>query len=91
MTGIKKSVKVTILDFEGKFMLFSKLGKRLNFCNWASTVTSHLHFVSLVESSAEWLVEYLGLQFGNPFFEFIAGLKTILKQVFSIDLKIVFK
>ena len=53
MTGIKKSVKVTIFDFEGKFMLFSKLGKRLNFCNWASTVTSHLHFVSLVESSAE--------------------------------------
>ena len=36
-------------------------------------------------------VEYLGLQFGSPFFEFIAGLKTILKQVFSINLKNVFR
>ena len=52
MTGIKKSVKVTILDFEGKFVLFSKWGKWVSFWNWASTVTSHLHFVSLVESTA---------------------------------------
>ena len=33
MTGIKKWFKVTDLDFEGKFMLFSKQGKWVKYWN----------------------------------------------------------
>ena len=53
MTGTKKRVKMTILDFEGKFMLFSKWGKWVCCWNRGSTVTSHLPIVSTVKSSGE--------------------------------------
>ena len=62
MTGTKKRVKMTILDFEGKFMLFSKWGKWVCCWNRGSTVTSHLPIVSTVKSNLEFNFVRLSLR-----------------------------